>query len=63
MDIRLRIFATTDGKFVGREIIWDGVSLQLNGFTYEAHQVLDLGGGFWRIHNSNYSIDAKEVEG
>jgi hypothetical protein len=62
MDIRLRIYATTDGKFVGREIIWDGVSLQLNGFTYEAHQVIDLGGGLWRIHNSNYSVDAMEVE-
>ena len=63
MDMRLKIYATTDGKFVGKEIVWDGVSLQLNGFTFEPHQVLDLGGGLWRIHNSNYSIDAKDVGG
>ena len=63
MDIRLKIYATTDGKFVGKEIVWNGVSLKLNGFTYEPHEVTNLGAGLWRIHNSNYSADAKEVEG
>jgi hypothetical protein len=63
MDIRLKIYATTDGKFVGKEIVWNGVSLQLNGFTYDPHEVTNLGAGLWRIHNSNYSADAKEVEG
>jgi len=63
MNIRLKIFSTTDDKFVGKEIIWDGVALQLNGFTFQPHEVLNLGDGLWRIHNSNYSVDAKEVEG
>lgn len=62
MNIRLKIHTTTDGKFVGKEIVWDGVLLRLNGFTYEPHQVTSLGAGLWRIHNSNYSIDAIEVE-
>jgi hypothetical protein len=62
MNIRLKICTTTDGKFVGQEIDWNGISLQINGFTYEQHEVINLENGFWRIHNSNYSVDAQQLE-
>jgi hypothetical protein len=58
----LKIDKTTDGKFIGRVLEWDGVRIALNGFTFEAHEVADLGGGRWRFHNANYSADCTEVE-
>jgi hypothetical protein len=62
MKLRLTVFATTDGKFVGKELVWDGVSLQLNGFVFESHQMLELGDGLWRATNSNYSAELKKAE-
>ena len=62
MATRLKIQSTTDGKFIGNEIVWDGASVQINGFTYEPHEVTELGNGFWQIHNSNYSVVAIQLE-
>jgi hypothetical protein len=62
MNITLKITETTDGKFVGSIITYDGVSVSINGFTFEPHQVVNLGSGRWRIHNSHYSVDCIEVE-
>jgi hypothetical protein len=62
MQVQLKVTATTDGKFVGKVLVFDGETLALNGFVFQKHQVSDLGGGKWRIHNSHYSADLIEVE-
>lgn len=62
MNLKLKIIETTDGKFVGSIIVYDGISISINGFTFEPHQIINLNDGNWRIHNSNYSINCIETE-
>lgn len=62
MTVTLKIVKTTDGKFVGRMLSYDGSPLALNGFVFQPHEVTDLGGGRWRIHNAHYSADCIVIE-
>lgn len=61
--VTLRIVSTTDGKFVGNTITFDGLSVVINGFTYSlAEEIQNLGPGIWRFANSNYQADCIEIE-
>jgi hypothetical protein len=61
--VSLRIVSTTDGKFVGNVIMFDGLSVVINGFNYTLpEEIQSLGAGMWRFANSNYQADCIEIE-
>ncbi len=65
MILTLRVFETTDGKYLGREFVVDTdnigpVSVE-PGVIFRVRKVENLGGGIFRFSNDNYVAYARIV--
>ena len=61
--MRLRILATTDGKFVGNEInLVDNRVVLSDDETMDVEKVLDIPDGV-RLVSSSYVIDTEKLDG
>ena len=56
----IQIIATTDGRFIGK-IIDINESIILDGFIFVPDKIQNVD-GLYRLSNSGYVIDAKEIE-
>lgn len=56
----IQIIATTDGRFIGK-IIDINESIILDGFIFVPDKIQNVD-GLYRLSNSSYVIDAKEIE-
>ena len=59
--MKYQIITTTDGQFVGK-VFTEFQQVVLNGAEFEPDKIVPLGDGVYRVSNSNYVIDVKEVE-
>jgi len=57
----LDIITTTDGQNVGMHIDSDLPIILGNGSLFYPDKVVSVGPGTFRLFNSSYTIDAKEV--
>ena len=58
----LEIVATTDGKFVGRQIDTSAIPVLLcKDRAFLPDRIFRIGEGRWRLANPSYVIDAVEV--
>lgn len=55
----MKIISTTDGKFIGKEII-NKNNINLNGYKFIPDKITLISPGVWRLSNTNYVIDVQE---
>jgi hypothetical protein len=60
---RYQIVSSTDRKFIGREIDRAGciADTEPGASVFVPTQVVDIGEGYIRLSNSNYSIEARKL--
>lgn len=57
-----KIVDSTDNQFLGIEFVYESSVLSLNGFEFNIDKPpVHIGENVWRFFNSNYSIDAKQL--
>jgi hypothetical protein len=57
----LDIITTTDGRNLGMHIDSDIPIILGNGSPFYPDKIVRIGPDTWRLYNSNYIIDTKEV--
>jgi len=59
--MKRRVVETTDGKYIG--LVFDDTKplKSPDGITFHPTKVQDLGGGYVRYSNSNFSVLAKTI--
>lgn len=55
----MKIISTTDGKFIGREVI-DKTHVDLDDYEFIPDRIVEITPGIWRLSNTNYVIDVQE---